>query len=276
MRKTLLPSFRADLTELLPAAPGTKRLFFILSVSLFSFVIASGQSKDYLERLYDKSIAFDTSRVVVKTSEYNSLVTEDEWRQWHTVDNYFFGTNRGSLPMIADLESLHPYFKAKIVELIRVCKAAGITLAVVETYRTHAKQSEYFAMGTEYTRTAGGSSRHQYGLAVDLVPIIDSKPVWNNTRLWKKIGLAGERLGLRWGGRWRIPYDPAHFEWLGGVSSYQLAKGYLPKLPGSKLHVYPCLDEDLKTLKTYWEAWEVEQSVIAKNPVLDRTDQVRE
>jgi hypothetical protein len=108
---------------------------------------------------------------------------------------------------------------------------------------------------------------------VDVVPLVDALPVWNNARLWKKIGMLGERLGLRWGGRWRVPYDPGHFEWSGGVSIYQLTKGHHPKIPATKVHVYPCIEEEIKELKSYWEAWEVEQSVIAKNPVAGTADQ---
>jgi hypothetical protein len=174
--------------------------------------------------------------------------------------------------MIADLESLHPYFRDKVAELIRVCKASGIALVVVETYRTPAKQAEYYSMGKKYTRTPGGKSRHQYGLAVDLVPVVDSAAVWNNDRLWRKIGVAGERLGLRWGGRWRTPYDPAHFEWSDGSSIYQLAKGHWPKIPRAKMDSYPCIDEEVKMLQKYWEAWEVEQSVFAKNGPLKSSD----
>jgi peptidoglycan L-alanyl-D-glutamate endopeptidase CwlK len=242
--------------------------FFLSHVIAFSISAQSGQpvAGKYLEDLYHTSPVFDTTRLVNEDSELAITDTLNAWKNWLTVDNYFFGKNRGSLPMIADLESLHPYFKDKIQELMRVCKASGITLAVVETYRTHAKQSEYFGMGKKYTQTPGGKSKHQYGLAVDVVPIVDSVAVWNNARLWRKIGLAGERLGLRWGGRWRMPYDPAHFEWSGGVTSHQLAKGLLPKIPASKKDVYPCIEDDIKLLQTYWEAWEIEQSVMAKNP----------
>lgn len=143
--------------------------------------------------------------------------TLDEWREWEMVDNYHFGINRGSLSMIKDLESLHPYFRDKVIEMIRLCRAKGIELVVVETYRTHAKQTEYKRMGRRYTRTKAGQSKHQYGLAVDLVPVIDSIPQWKNYRLWRKIGPIGERLGFRWGGRWRRLYDPCHFEWTGGL-----------------------------------------------------------
>ena len=117
-------------------------------------------------------------------------------------------------------------------------------------------------MGKKYTRSTGGHSKHQYGLAVDVVPIVDSVAVWNNPHLWRKIGLAGERLGLRWGGRWRHPYDPGHFEWTGGLSSYHLAKGTFPLVP--KPNMYPCMDEDLKRLQRYWAAWETEQATLAR------------
>lgn len=167
--------------------------------------------------------------------------------------------------MIADLNSLHPYFRDRIAELVEVCKKQGIELAVVESYRTHAKQAEYFGMGRKYTRSKGGNSKHQYGLAVDVVPIIDGKAVWENHLLWKKIGVQGERLGLRWGGRWRAPYDPAHFEWSGGITTTQLAKGMLPSIPRSKASMYPCLEEEIKKLQEYWEAWETEQAVLASS-----------
>ena len=118
-------------------------------------------------------------------------------------------------------------------------------------------------MGNQYTSTPGGKSRHQYGIAVDVVPIIDSVAVWSNHKLWKKIGIAGERLGLRWGGRWRVLYDPGHFEWSGGVSRHELANGLRPRIPTSMSGRYPTLGADLTRLQTYWEAWEVEQSMIA-------------
>jgi peptidoglycan L-alanyl-D-glutamate endopeptidase CwlK len=183
--------------------------------------------------------------------------TLDPWLKWRTVNNYDFGKNRGEMTMIADLSALHPYFRDKIVELITICRSKGIELAVVETYRTVAKQNEYKQLGKIYTRSSGGRSRHQYGLAVDVVPIVDSIASWHNEALWKKVGVVGEKLGLRWGGRWRHPYDPGHFEWSGGVSSTSMAAGYLPRVPN--LQLYPCLNEEIKQLQAYWDKWEEEQ-----------------
>jgi hypothetical protein len=119
-------------------------------------------------------------------------------------------------------------------------------------------------MGRKYTRSAGGKSKHQYGLAVDLVALIDGLPQWDNVKLWSKIGVEGEKLGLRWGGRWKSPYDPAHFEWSGGLTTYQLAAGALPDVPSSFLQNYPCLQDDVNELREHWQLWETEQLAVKK------------
>lgn len=185
------------------------------------------------------------------------------WKDWRIVENYAFGKDRGGLPMITDLNSLHPFFRDRVLKLVARCKAKGIELAIVETYRTHAKQREYKTMGKKYTSSGAGRSKHQYGLAVDVVPVVDSVAVWDNTALWRKIGSVGEKIGLRWGGRWRNPYDPGHFEWTGGLNSSHLAAGKLPKLSVFAEN-YPCLEEDIKMLRRYWKEWETSQSALAR------------
>lgn len=195
----------------------------------------------------------------------NTPEPEEAWKNWATVENFTFGKDRGNLPMIADLDALHPYFRDKVNTLIVICKAKGIELAIVESYRTHSKQNEYKSMGKRYTRSGGGKSKHQYGLAIDVVPMIDSVAQWNNTKLWRKVGVIGEQIGLRWGGRWRDLYDPGHFEWTGGLSSYHLSMGMWPRIP--KATNYPCLEEELIQLTEYWKAWETEQSSIARKEI---------
>src|SRR5688572_19229461 len=58
------------------------------------------------------------------------------WKNWSFVENFAFGKDRGGLPMITDLNALHPFFRDRIIELIDACKRKGIELAIVETYRT--------------------------------------------------------------------------------------------------------------------------------------------
>lgn len=239
---------------------------FLFSIVCFTFFIAEGQvsippfaSAETENRL--EYIRYFSQPIQSRSWEINDD-TADAWKRWEVIENFSFGKNRGSIPMIADLQSLHPYFRDKILELIKICHAKGIELAIVETYRTHTKQKEYKSMGRKYTRSGAGHSKHQYGLAVDVVPLIDSTAQWNSIALWRKIGVAGERLGLRWGGRWRHPFDPGHFEWTGGLGTYHLAQGLFPAVPKSAN--YPCIDEDLKELRRHWRAWEAEQSVVAR------------
>lgn len=188
--------------------------------------------------------------------------TTAAWLRWKTVSNYAFGKNRGNLLMIADVDALHPHFRELVKTLIAQCKAKGITLAVVESYRTRAKQNEYRAMGKKYTRSAGGSSKHQYGLAVDVVPMVDAVAVWDNLALWRKVGTTGEKLGLRWGGRWRHPFDPGHFEWTQGLSAHQLAQGVFPQLNAKQDTTG--IQHELQRLSAYWKAWEAEQATVAR------------
>lgn len=188
-----------------------------------------------------------------------TIDTVDGWRNWSLVGNNTFGKNRGEMQMITDVNALHPYFRDKVLDLIEKCKAKGIELAFVETYRTHAKQNEYKGMGKRYTRSGGGKSKHQYGLAVDVVPIVNGEAQWHDLALWRKIGVVGEKLGLRWGGRWRYPFDPGHFEWTGGLNTTTLSAGYQPYIFKEK-ELYPCLEEDLMLLRKYWKEWEAAQA----------------
>jgi hypothetical protein len=213
-------------------------------------------------------VVSERERIVIDSVDFEdpTLTLGDSltgWKNWSFVENYAFGKDRGDLPMITDLNSLHPFFRDQVQTLIAKCKAKGIEVMVVETYRTHAKQHEYKTMGKKYTSSGAGHSKHQYGLAVDVVPVVDSVAVWNNALLWRKIGAIGEKLGLRWGGRWRKPYDPGHFEWTGGLTSHHLVSGKLPTLPNFADR-YPCLEEDMKILRRYWKEWETSQSAMTR------------
>jgi hypothetical protein len=215
----------------------------------------------HIEEASEPVVAADTTQKIETPELVVAIDTIDGWKQWTYVENFAFGKDRGAMPMITDLNALHPFFRDKIIKLIANCKAQGITLSVVESYRTHAKQDEYKVMGKKYTSSGAGRSRHQYGLAVDLVPMVDSIAVWDNVALWKKIGVTGEKLGLRWGGRWKKPYDPGHFEWTGGLTSVHLSKGILPAISED---LYPCLTDDLKLLRKYWKEWETSQSSMTR------------
>ncbi len=218
----------------------------------------------YNEPVEEPIVTIDSSTFAAVPEEMEITVdTINGWKQWSSVENFTFGKDRGAMTMITDIRALHPYFRDQIRTLIAACHAKGIELAVVESYRTHAKQNEYKVMGKKYTSSGAGRSKHQYGLAIDVVPIVDSVAVWDNKELWKKIGVEGEKLGLRWGGRWRTPYDPGHFEWTGGLTSVHLSQGQLPPVPKCDI-LYPCMEEDIRILRKYWKEWEITQSAMTR------------
>jgi hypothetical protein len=236
---------------------------FLLAFLLCFLLPLSGytQHTSYLEILEDKGQRIDTTYWInISTLLYFDSL--EAWKKWELAENFSFGKDRGNLQMITDLKALHPYFRDKIVHLINNCKKIGIDVVVVESFRTKSKQAEYFGMGKKYTRSSGGKSNHQYGLACDLVPIVKGEAQWDDKKLWRRVGMEGEKLGLRWGGRWRSIYDPAHFEWTGGLTSTHLAAGVFPK---PSPHHYPCIDEDITQLRKFWDAWEQEQAQWVRN-----------
>ncbi len=248
---------------------GSITFLLLLSVSTYaqwSDPFAPFDCRLHAEFFYEEPVVetvFIDSTSIAITEPIIIIDTINGWKNWNLVENFNFGKDRGDLSMIADVQALHPYFRDKVLELIKECKANGIELAVVESYRTHAKQHEYKTMGKKYTSSGAGRSKHQYGLAIDIVPIVDSVAVWDNVLLWKKVGTTGEKLGLRWGGRWRKPYDPGHFEWTAGLTSTHLGAGIFPSVPSCDT-VYPCMQDDIKLLKKYWKEWEISQSLLTR------------
>jgi peptidoglycan L-alanyl-D-glutamate endopeptidase CwlK len=115
-----------------------------------------------------------------------------------------------------DLTDLHPLVADKARQLIELATAEGIEILVTSTLRTFEEQAELFAKGrTEpgsiVTNARPGRSWHNFGLAFDVVPLINGKAIWNSP-FWNKIGRLGEDVGLVWGGNFTSFKDRPHFE----------------------------------------------------------------
>lgn len=100
---------------------------------------------------------------------------------------------------------------------IRRMSKLDVPMFAVEIWRSSKRQDELYRLGN--SKAKGGSSPHQYGLAVDLV---HSVKAWNlPPKAWALIGHVGEELiaqkglALEWGGRWKGFYDPAHWQVVG-------------------------------------------------------------
>ena len=118
--------------------------------------------------------------------------------------------------MSRKLDDLSARFRPLAVELLARCVEAQIPVLVVDTLRTPAEHAANLAAGVSWTT----HSKHLEGDAIDIVPfeVYTSAPggdklAWDAAHpAWHRIGLLGEALGLRWGGRWKQK-DMGHFEY---------------------------------------------------------------
>jgi hypothetical protein len=119
-----------------------------------------------------------------------------------------------------DLNELASYFRPKFQAFLDTCLAAGVPVRVVDTGRTRAEQEQKRAQGVSWTTRSKHEPQppEQKSEAGDVVPeaiLEEHKPDWDPTNpLWLRIGIIGESLGLRWGGRWKTHPDPSHFEYI--------------------------------------------------------------
>ena len=105
---------------------------------------------------------------------------------------------------------LAPDMQTKFDEFTGELDKAGIPYSPREGYRSRYAQALAYAKGPNVTRAKPGQSEHQYGRAVDF----DVAPQYH-----QKFGETAEKVGLRWGGRWKQPYDPGHVEFPGQHSN---------------------------------------------------------
>lgn len=130
------------------------------------------------------------------------------------------------------IEDLHRVLQDTFKKHEAACAKHGVKIILTSTKRDQEYQSKLFAQG----RTAPGKictnarliGPHGFGLAYDVVPVVNGKAVWNDNKLWKIIGEEGKRLGLEWGGDWKSIDDKPHFQYTGGLTSAQLRAGAHP------------------------------------------------
>jgi peptidoglycan L-alanyl-D-glutamate endopeptidase CwlK len=92
------------------------------------------------------------------------------------------------------------------------------------TLRTFEEQDALYAQGRTkpgkiVTRVRGGDSYHNYGLAVDIVLLVDGKASWDIKTDYDKDGRSDwmevvdifKRYGWEWGGDWKF-FDAPHFQ----------------------------------------------------------------
>lgn len=104
----------------------------------------------------------------------------------------------------------------RVLAVFGAMRERGYEMALVEGYRSEARQAELFRSGYA-TRAEPGKSCHQHGLAVDAAILRDGRLQWDMSDAWIRDGYflygeLAEQAGLAWGGRWQGLKDYVHVE----------------------------------------------------------------
>lgn len=117
-------------------------------------------------------------------------------------------------------QGLHPIFAGLVRRLLEKAAVAGLVVDVFEGYRSFARSDELAQRNAKVSNAKGGTSWHNYGLAVDVV-FKDKKGAWSwaEENDWNLLGKCGKSVGLIWGGNtlrggdFEKMDDRPHFEW---------------------------------------------------------------
>ena len=146
------------------------------------------------------------------------------------------------------IQLLHPNLKEEALSIYKEIVDALTGKAICRfayTLRTFAEQDALYAQGRTkpgaiVTKAKGGQSYHNYGLAVDIVLLLDKDgngtfetASWDgktdfdgdHKSDWVEIVSIFKRYGWEWGGDWRFKDDP-HFQKTFGKSIAQLQSLY--------------------------------------------------
>jgi len=114
------------------------------------------------------------------------------------------------------ITKLHPKAREIFINFITECEnTLNITLRITMGYRTIKEQNDLYAQGrtkpgNKVTNAKGGQSFHNFGLAVDLVELVNGQPNWNYDM--SKLKPIADKYKLQWGGNWKSIKDYPHFE----------------------------------------------------------------
>lgn len=116
------------------------------------------------------------------------------------------------------LSSVCPQLAERVRRMADMLAQEGIVIRVTQGLRTWDEQNRLYQRGRtvpgpKVTNAAAGSSYHNYGLAVDCVPMEHDQPDWNTEHpAWKRMIAIGESVGLVSGSEWRTFPDMPHFQ----------------------------------------------------------------
>ena len=129
-----------------------------------------------------------------------------------------------------NLDDLVPPDKQRAEAFIAAAKARNIDLLVTSTYRDNESQDALYAQGRTapgniVTRAKAGQSWHNWRCALDVVPLVNGKAIWDDQAMWKQVGEIGKSCGLEWADDWVTFKEFPHFQYTGGMTLAQLQQG---------------------------------------------------
>ena len=146
--------------------------------------------------------------------------------------------------MSRDLSYLEPSVRTKVAKGLELCRSRGLDVLIYQTYRSFEEQAAEYAKGrtmpgvnpttknpkgSPVTWAKPGESWHQWGRAIDLVPMRNGKAIWGTSgngvdtnpaddatddlELWERVAACFKEAGLQWGGDWpKGKQDFPHFQ----------------------------------------------------------------
>ena len=146
------------------------------------------------------------------------------------------------------IEKLHPFIKDEVKKLVDTINTSVLTgtakVRIAQGLRTFAEQDILYKQRPKVTNAKGGDSIHNYGLAIDIVLIIDGKTAsWDVKKDfdkdaqsdWMEVVQVFKKAGYSWGGDWRTFKDMPHFEKTKGLTLQQIKTKFANKdfIPGT-------------------------------------------
>lgn len=109
---------------------------------------------------------------------------------------------------------------------------AGVKYLITCTYRTREEQAALYAQGRttpgkKVTNAKPGQSFHEYGVALDIYPVVNGKIDFAGSHLaiWKQIAAAFKKYGFEWAYEWKTFKEMPHFQMTKGNPLSYFQKG---------------------------------------------------
>lgn len=121
------------------------------------------------------------------------------------------------------IETAHPLIREELKEDYLYCNnkllPKGVRLRFSHVYRSIEEQNKLYNKRPKVTNAKGGQSIHNYGLAFDIVILLDKdnngtfeSASWNQDKYWFIVVDYFKSKGWSWGGDWESFKDNPHFE----------------------------------------------------------------